>query len=84
MTVPIAALTNLETREMTLEDAMEIDIDDGLIEAVQQAFNGMFGQEGQLIKPLGEVALAATYAVYRYHHEYYSSEAANPEVKLPE
>lgn len=84
MTAPIAALTNLDTREMTLEDAMEIDIDDGLLEAVQQAFNGMFGQEGQLIKPLREVALAATHAVYRYHHEYYSREASNPEAQLPE
>lgn len=82
--VPPNMLTDLsEPREMTLEEAMELDIDDGLVNAVETSIDGMFGHDGKLIEPLEEVALAAIDAVYSYHKKYYSREAANPKPSGP-
>jgi hypothetical protein len=50
-------LTNLSgLREMTLEERMELPIDDELIRAVERTIHGMIGSDGTLDEGLDEVA----------------------------
>ena len=72
MNVPVTTLTNLTGREMTLEEAMELDMDDELLGTVTQVITRMVAPDGSFSEPLEKVAQAATDAVYNYHRTFYS------------
>jgi hypothetical protein len=83
MPVPPRMLKNLsEVREMTLEEAMELDVDDELVRAVERVLGDLFWHAGKIAEPhpsTEEVALAAIDAVYSFHKKYYSRRAASQE-----
>jgi hypothetical protein len=83
MPVPSRMLKNLsEVREMTLEEAMELDVDDELVRAVERVLGDLFWHAGKIAEPhpsTEEVALAAIDAVYSFHKKYYSRRAASQE-----
>lgn len=65
ISVPAKTLTNLsKPREMTLDERMELPVDDELVRTVERAILRMFGPDGTLDEPLDEVALSAIDAVY--------------------
>jgi hypothetical protein len=74
MPVPPLMLKNLsEVREMTLEEAMELDVDDELVKAVERVLGDLFWHAGKIAEPhpsTEEVALAAIDAVYSFHKKY--------------
>lgn len=72
MTTPLTTLANLAEREMTLDDAMELDVDDELWRTVIQVIIPMVGHDNKFTKPLRQVARAAADAVYTFHHTFYS------------
>ena len=82
MPVPPRMLTNLsEARQMTLEEAMELDVDDELVKAVERVLGDLFWHGGKITEPhpsTEEVALAAIDAVCSFHKKYYSRHAAGP------
>jgi hypothetical protein len=82
MLVPPRMLKNLsEGREMTLEEAMELDVDDELVKAVERVLGDLFWHAGKIAEPhpsTEEVALAAIDAVYSFHKKYYSRHGARP------
>src|SRR5262245_14532620 len=67
-------LTNLsEARQMTLEEAMELGIDNELVKAVERALGDLFWHAGKIAEPhpsAEEVALAAVDAVSSFHKKY--------------
>jgi hypothetical protein len=67
MTTPLTTLANLAEREMTLEDAMELDMDDELWSTVIQVISPMVGHDNKFTKPLRQVARAAAEAVYTFY-----------------
>jgi hypothetical protein len=83
MPVPPRMLKNFsEVREMTLEEAMELDVDDELVRAVERVLGDLFWHAGKIAEPhpsSEEVALAAIDAVYSFHKKYYSRRAASQE-----
>ena len=82
MPVPPRMLKSLsEVREMTLEEAIELDVDDELVRAVERVLGDLFWHAGKIAEPhpsTEEVALAAIDAVYSFHKKYYSRQAASP------
>ena len=82
MPVPPRMLTNLsEARQMTLEEAMELDVDDELVKAVERVLGDLFWHGGKITEPhpsTEEVALAAIDAVCSFQKKYYSRHAAGP------
>ena len=83
MTVPAHMLTKLSERhEMTLEDAMELDVDDELVKAVERVLGDLFWHAGKIAEPhpsTEEVALAAIDAVYSFQKKSHSRHAASAE-----
>ena len=83
MPVPPRMLKNLsEAREMTLEEAMELHVDEELIKAVERVLGDLFWHAGKIAEPhpsTEEVALAAVDAVYSFHKKCYSRRAASQE-----
>ena len=81
MPVHAHMLTNLsEPRQMTLEDAMELDVDDELVKAVERVLGDLFWHAGKIAEPhpsSEEVALAAIDAVQSFHKKYYSGQATS-------
>ena|SRR5690349_1216241 len=81
--VPPRMLKNLsETREMTLEEAMELDVDDELVKAVERVLGDLFWHAGKIAEPhpsVEEVALAAIDAVYSFQKKYYSRHTTSQE-----
>ncbi len=75
MPVPPSMLTNLsEARQMTLEEAMTLDVDDELVKAVERVLGDLFWHAGKIAEPhpsTEEVALAAIDAVYSFPKRYY-------------
>ena len=82
MPIPPHMLTNLsEAREIRLEEAMELDVDDELVKAVERVLGDLFWHQGKIAEPhpsTEEVALAAIDAVYSFHKKNYSRHAASP------
>jgi hypothetical protein len=82
MPVPPRMLTNLsEARQMTLEEAMELDVDDELVKAIERVLSDLFWHAGKITEPhpsSEEVAVAAIDAVYSFHKKYYPRHAASP------
>jgi hypothetical protein len=82
MPVPPRMLKNLsELNEITLEEAMELDVDDQLVKAVERVLGDLFWHAGKIAEPhpsTEEVALAAIDAVYSFHKKYYSRHATTP------
>ena len=76
-------LTNIsEAREITFEEATELDVDEELVKAVERVLGDLFWHAGKIAEPhpsTEEVALAAIDAVYSFHKKYYSRHAASPE-----
>jgi hypothetical protein len=83
MPVPPRMLNNLsDAREMTLEEAMELDVDDELVKAIERVLGDLFWHAGKIAEPhpsAQEVALAAIDAVYSFHKKYYSRHATSQE-----
>ena len=78
MPVPPSMLTIL-SEKMTLEQAMEPDVDDELVKAVERVLGDLFWHAGKIAEPhpsTEEVALAAIDAVYSFHKKYWRH--ANP------
>ena len=82
MQVPPRMLKNLsELSEIRLEEAMELDVDDQLVKAVERVLGDLFWHAGKIAEPhpsTEEVALAAIGAVYSFHKKYYSRHATSP------
>jgi len=82
MPVPAHMLKNLsEAHDMTLEEAMELDVDDELVKAVERVLGDLFWHAGKIAEPhpsAEEVALASIDAVYSFHKRYYSLQTASP------
>jgi hypothetical protein len=82
MPVPPRMLTNLsEGRQIPLEEATDLDVDDELVKAVERVLGDLFWHAGKIAEPhpsAEEVALASIDAVYSFHKKYYSRQAANP------
>jgi hypothetical protein len=82
MPVPPRMLTNLsEDRQMTLEEAMELDVDDELVKAVERVLGALFWHGGKITEPhpsTEEVAVAAIDAVCSFQKKYHSHHAAGP------
>ena len=83
MPVPAHMLTKLsEPHEMTLEDTMELDVDDELVKAVERFLGDLFWHAGKIAEPhpsTEEVALAAIDAVYSFQKKSHSRHAASAE-----
>jgi hypothetical protein len=80
MPVPPSMLTIL-SEKMTLEEAMELDVDGELVRAVERVLGDLFWHAGKIAEPhpsAEEVALASIDAVYSFHKKYYSRQAASP------
>jgi hypothetical protein len=78
MPVPPSMLTIL-SEQMTLEQAMEPDVDDELVKAVERVLGDLFWHAGKIAEPhpsTEEVALAAIDAVYSFHKKHYSRHAS--------
>ena len=78
MPVPPSMLTIL-SEKMTLEQAMELDVDHELVKAVERVLGDLFWHAGKIAEPhpcTEEVALAAIDAVYSFHKKY--SRQASP------
>jgi hypothetical protein len=70
-----------DAHEVTLEEAMGLDVDDELVKAVERVLGDLFWHAGKIAEPhpsTEEVALAAIDAVYSFHKKYYSRQAASP------
>ena len=81
MPVPPHMLTKL--REMTLEEAMELDVDDELVKAVERVLGDLFWHHGKITEPhpsTEEVALAAIDAVYRFQKKSYPRHDTPPKL----
>jgi hypothetical protein len=66
---------------MTLEEAMELDVDDELVKAVERVLGDLFWHGGKITEPdpsTEEVALAAIDAVCSFQKKYYSRHAVSP------
>ena len=74
MPVPPHMLTKLsEPREMTLEEAIELRVDDELVKALERVLGDLFWHQGKIAEPhpsTEEVALAAIDAVYSFQKKY--------------
>jgi hypothetical protein len=80
MPIPPSMLTIL-SEKMTLEEAMELDVDGELVRAVERVLGDLFWHAGKIAEPhpsAEEVALASIDAVYSFHKKYYSRQAASP------
>jgi len=82
MPVPPIMLKNLsELSEITLEEAMKLDVDDQLVKAVERLLGDLFWHAGKIVEPhpsTEKVALAAIAAVHSFHKKYYSRHATTP------
>jgi hypothetical protein len=81
--VPPRTLTKLSRApEMALEEAIELEVDDELVKAVDRVLGDLFWHAGKIAEPhpsSEEVALAAIDAVYSFHKKYYSPSAESQE-----
>ena len=80
MPVPPSMLTIL-SEKMTLEQAMEPDVDDELVKAVERVLGDLFWHAGKIAEPhpsTEEVALAAVDAVYSFHKKYLRHASPKP------
>jgi hypothetical protein len=69
------------SEKMTLEQAMEPDVDDELVKAVERVLGDLFWHAGKIAEPhpsTEEVALAAIDAVYSFHKKYWRHASPKP------
>jgi hypothetical protein len=75
------SMLTILSEKMTLEQAMEPDVDDELVKAVERVLGDLFWHAGKIAEPhpsTEEVALAAIDAVYSFHKKYWRHASPKP------